>query len=222
MQARFNKFSPENIVLGSGTGIFFNWTHGEDKMLDVGATQGDLSFTYTPSLEPIKARGVRGNVKGLQYVSESETKMKAGYLEWIRKDLIQHFLLNAQITEYTHDGSEEGKAKGKGVIIRGNEDLMNNCGKDAYIDDITVIGRSNDGNVYRITMFNALPTSGFEAVFGETEVAPEVEFTGHNDPNDPMTPPFEIEIFEPDGKCAPDFEKPNEARVFIDSDKLED
>jgi len=221
MIAQFNKFTPENIVLGSGTGIFFNWKQGEEKMIDVGATQGDLSFTYAPSLEAIKARGVRGKVKGLQYVSESETKMKAGFLEWIRKDLIKHFLLNAQVSEYTQDGTDSGKVKGKGVIIRGNENLMNACGDDVYIDDITVIGRSNDGNVYRITMFNALPTSGFEAVFSEAEVAPEVEFTGHNDPHDPMTPPFEIEIFEPDGKCGPNFEK-NQARVFLDAEKIEE
>ncbi|MDY7308850.1 hypothetical protein ROO83_18685, partial [Acinetobacter baumannii] len=116
-------------------------------MIDVGATQGDLSFNYTPSLEPIKARGVRGKVKGLQYVSESETKMKASFLEWIRKDLIKHFLLNAQVSEYTQDGTDSGKVKGKGVIIRGNENLMNACGDDVYIDDITVIGRSNNGNI---------------------------------------------------------------------------
>ncbi|MEK4913402.1 hypothetical protein [Bacillus sp. FSL E2-8887] len=208
--------------MGSGTAIFFNWKQGEDKMIDVGATQGDLTFNYTPSLEAIKARGVRGKVKGLQYVSESETKMKAGFLEWIRKDLIKHFLLNANITEYTHDGKEPGTVAGKGVIIRGNENLMNACGDDVYIDDITVIGQGNDGNVYRITIFNALPTSGFEAVFSEAEVATEVEFTGHNDPHDPMTPPFEIEIFEPANKCNAEFSAVNEGRVFLDAEKIEE
>lgn len=195
-----NKFSPEKIVLGAGTAIFFNWTKGEEEMIDVGATQGDCTFTYAPTLESIKPRGVRGNVKGLQYVSESETKIKAAFLEFLDPDTLKHLLLNAKVTKYENDGAN-GKIKGKGAIIRANESLIDCCGGDPYLEDITIIGQNNNCDTYRITVYNALPSSGIEAVFSDAEVAPEVEFTGYNDRNDPMTPPFEIEIFSPEQKC---------------------
>lgn len=195
-----NKFSPEKIVLGAGTAIFFNWTKGEEEMIDVGATQGDCTFSYVPEFENIKPRGVRGNVKGLTYVTGSESKIKASFLEWLDPETIKNFLLNATVTKYTNDGSD-GKIAGKGAIIRANESLIDCCGGDVYIDDVTIIGQTNGCDTYRITLFNTLPTSGLEAVFGDAEVPAEVEFTGYNDPQDPMTPPFEIEFFTPDQKC---------------------
>ncbi|MDA1777453.1 Ig-like domain-containing protein [Bacillus cereus group sp. BY9-3LC] len=213
-----NKFNPEKIVLGAGTAIFFNWTKGEKEMIDVGATQGDCTFSYTPEFENIKPRGVRGNVKGLVYVTGSETKIKASFLEWLDPETIKHFLLNANVVKYTNDGSDPEKPAGKGAIIRANESLIDCCGTDAYIDDITIIGQTNGCDMYRITLFNALPTSGIEGVFGDAEVAAEVEFTGYNDPQDPMTPPFEIEFFSPDQKCPiepPEKEKSAKPEVDV-------
>ncbi|WP_261797453.1 hypothetical protein [Bacillus sp. COPE52] len=219
MKLLTNKFQPEKIVLGSGASVFLNWTKGDEGIIDVGVTQGDVAFTYAPTLEPIKARGVRGNVKGLQYVTESETKVKAAFLQWLDKDLITNFLLNAKVIEVKRDGTSEG-GKGTSHIIRGNEDLIGACGDDPYIDDITIIGRNNAGELYRITVFNALPTSGFEAIFADTEVATEVEFTGHNDPNDPMTPPFEIEIFTPEDACNGVPETTRYVEPIIDAKKI--
>ncbi|WP_242145903.1 MULTISPECIES: hypothetical protein [unclassified Bacillus cereus group] len=200
MKVLANKPNPENIVLGPGAAIFINWTKGEKNMIDVGATQGDLTFTYAPEFENIKIRGKRNKVKGLTYVPGSETKIKASYLEFLNKEILQKLLLNAKVQEYTKDG-KNGEPKGKSVIIRANESLLDYCGSSPYLDDVTVIGTKNNGDIYRITVFNALPISGLEAVFGDAEVAPEVEFEGYNNPEDQMTPPFEIEIFEPAQVC---------------------
>lgn len=202
MKLLTNKVNPEKIVLGPGAAIFFNWTQGEDKMIDVGATQGDVTFTYTPEFENIKIRGTRGKVKGLTYVSDSESKIKGSFLEFLDPKVIKNFLLNATVKEYTKDGTgSDGSPKGKGVIVRANESLIDFCGGEVYLDDVTIIGQKNNGDIYRITLFNALPTSGLEAVFGDAEVAAEVEFEGYNDPKDPMKAPFEIDIFEPEQKC---------------------
>lgn len=222
MKPLINKFNPEKIVLGAGTALFFNWTLGEEKMIDVGATQGDCTFSYVPEFENIKPRGVRGNVKGLTYVTGSESKVKASFLEFLDPDLIKNFLLNATVTKYENDGSD-GKVKGKGAIIRANESLIDCCGGDPYLTDITIIGQNNNCETYRITLFNALPTSGLEVVFGDAEVAAEVEFTGYNDPQDPMTPPFEIEIFSPEEKCpVKPPEKEKSAKPEVDVPTVDD
>lgn len=200
MKLLTNKVNPEKIVLGPGAAIFFNWTQGEEKMIDVGATQGDVTFTYVPELENIKIRGKRGKAKGLAYVTDSETKIKGLFLEFLDADVIKNFLLNATVKEYTKDGTTQ-EPKGKGYVIRANESLIDYCGGTPYLDDVTIIGQKNNGDIYRITVFNALPTSGLEAVFGEAEVAAEVEFEGYTDDKDPMLAPFEIDIFVPEQKC---------------------
>lgn len=147
----------------------------------IGATSGGGSFAATPTIRRIEVDGVKGAVKGGETIDEWVVTLTANVKE-ITAETFKMSLAAADTSEAT------APANYTQITARGEIKM------EDYMDNVTWVGRlsgSNDPVI--IVVKGALCTNGLTITFADkTEGVIPVTVTGHYDPADLETPPFDI------------------------------
>lgn len=147
----------------------------------LGATSGGGSFSAVPSIRRIEVDGVKGAAKGMESIDEWVVTLTANVKE-ITAEAIKVALAAAK-SEAVDTPSGYTKISGKNEIAL-----------DDYLDNVTWVGRlsgSNDPVI--IVVKGALCTNGLTISFADkSEGLIPITVTGHYDPSDLETPPFDI------------------------------
>ena len=147
----------------------------------IGATQGGGSFSAVPTVRRIEIDGVKGAAKGLEALDEWVVTITANVKE-VSADAIA--LALASSTSAPAD-QPEGYTK---ITANNAIDL------DDYLENIAWIGRlSGSDKPVIIVVKNALNTNGLSLTMADkAEGVIALTFTGHYDPTELDSPPFEI------------------------------
>ncbi|EEM58647.1 hypothetical protein BK764_00325 [Bacillus thuringiensis serovar israelensis] len=177
---------PENVLFGDWGAFFFNY--GETDELPVGATQGGGSFKYEPEFKEIEYDGSPGDTMGMKRITKSKTQISFKTLEFLDKDKIKNFIAGLKVSEETV--TKDGKTI-KYDVIEATERLT----KDSYLKNVAWVGETLGGDIVEIIVYNALSDGSLELGFeNESEVVPEVIFTGHRDPENIRKVPWKKRI----------------------------
>lgn len=147
----------------------------------IGATQGGGSFSAVPKVRRIEIDGVKGAAKGLEALDEWVVTITANVKE-VSADAIALALASS-----TSAPAEQPEGYTK---ISANNDIA----LDDYLDNIAWIGRlSGSQTPVIIVVKNALNTNGLSLTMADkAEGVIALTFTGHYDPENLDSPPFEI------------------------------
>lgn len=183
--------TPKNLQLDAGA-FFKNYdvsgdTYDTAKATKlIGATAGGGSFAAVPTIRRIEIDGVKGDTKGFKTIDEWQVTMTANV-----KEMTANFLKMALATGTSTDVKSPSTASANNYdkIVAGNE-----IADADYITNITWIGRiSGNSKPMIIVLKNALSTNGVTLTTQDkSEGVVTVTFTGHYDPADLDTVPFEI------------------------------
>lgn len=147
----------------------------------LGATSGGGSFSAVPTVRRIEVDGVKGAAKGMEAIDEWVVTLTANVKE-VTADVIKTALGAA---ETAAADAPAGYTK----ITAKNEISL-----EDYLDNMTWVGRlsgSNDPVI--IVVKNALSTNGLTISFADkSEGLIPITVTGHYDPENLASPPFEI------------------------------
>ncbi len=148
----------------------------------IGATQGGGSFSAVPTIRRIEIDGVKGAAKGLEALDEWVVTITANVKE-ISAEAIS--LALASSTSTPTESAPQGYTK----ITANNEIKPEN-----YLDNIAWIGKlSGSDKPVIILVKNALCTNGLSLTMADkAEGVVALTFTGHYDPAELDSPPFEI------------------------------
>ena len=148
----------------------------------IGATQGGGSFSAVPTVRRIEIDGVKGAAKGLEALDEWAVTITANVKE-ISAESIALALASSKAAPT--EAAPEGYTK----ITANNEIALTD-----YLDNIAWIGRlSGSSKPVIILVKNALCTNGLSLTMADkAEGVIALTFTGHYDPEELDTPPFEI------------------------------
>lgn len=148
----------------------------------IGATQGGGSFSAVPTVRRIEIDGVKGAAKGLEALDEWVVTITANVKE-VTAESIALALASAKTAP------TEGAPTGYTRITANNA-----IGLEDYLENITWVGRlSGSADPVIIVVKNALCTNGLSLTMADkNEGVIALTFTGHYDPEDLDTPPFEI------------------------------
>jgi hypothetical protein len=169
-----------NVVLGEGA-FYINYdssaTPPAGTNVLVGATRGG-NFVYEPEFKDIEFDGRRGAVKGFKRVIGWNVQLTVNTLEIANSETVTDLYATLQ----KDDTGTDVKVTAKKQI----DDTD-------YLNNVTFVGENAKGQPVIITVLNALGDGNLElALEDKEEVVPEVQFTGHADPADIATPPFEL------------------------------
>lgn len=147
----------------------------------IGATQGGGSFSAVPTVRRIEIDGVKGAAKGLEALDEWVVTITANVKE-VSADAIALALASS-----TSAPAEQPEGYTK---ISAN----NAIALDDYLDNIAWIGRlSGSQTPVIIVVKNALNTNGLSLTMADkAEGVIALTFTGHYDPENLDSPPFDI------------------------------
>lgn len=152
----------------------------------IGATAGGGSFSAVPTIRRVEVDGVKGATKGFEALDEWVVTMTANVKE-ITAEALQLALATGTSTATKSPSSAGSNNYNK--ITAANELADAN-----YIDNITWIGRLSGSELpVIIVMKNALCTNGLTLTTADkAEGVIALTLTGHYDPSDLDTVPFEI------------------------------
>ena len=147
----------------------------------LGATSGGGSFSAVPSIRRIEVDGIKGAAKGMEAIDEWVVTLTANVKE-ITADAIKLALAAAK--------SEAAAAPANYTKISGKNEIA----LEDYLDNVTWVGRlSGSSDPVIIVVKNALCTNGLTISFADkSEGLIPITVTGHYDPSDLGTPPFDI------------------------------
>lgn len=147
----------------------------------IGATQGGGSFSAVPTVRRIEIDGVKGAAKGLEALDEWVVTITANVKE------VSAEAIALALASSTSAPAEQPEGYTK--ITANNEIAL-----DDYLDNIAWIGRlSGSQKPVIIVVKNALNTNGLSLTMADkAEGVIALTFTGHYDPENLDTPPFEI------------------------------
>lgn len=182
----FTQTTPKHFQLDAGA-FLKNYDVAKDtwdtakgtKLL--GATEGGGSFSATPTIRNIAVDGVKGAAKGLEAIDE-----------WV-------VTLTANVKEITAENIKLGLAAADTSTVENPAGYTKITGRseikiEDYMDNVTWVGRlSGSGDPVIIVVKGALCLSGLTITFADkAEGKIPITVTGHYDPADLETPPFEI------------------------------
>ena len=152
----------------------------------IGATAGGGSFSAVPTIRRIEVDGVKGATKGFEALDEWVVTMTANVKE-ITADTIKMALAT---------GSYAG-AKSPSSVTANNYNKVtasNSIADSDYLTNITWVGTLSGSTLpVIIVLKNALCTNGLTLTTADkAEGVIAMTFTGHYDPSDLDTVPFEI------------------------------
>lgn len=147
----------------------------------IGATQGGGSFSAVPTIRRIEIDGVKGAAKGLEALDEWVVTITANVKE-VSAETIS-LALAASTTTPSETPADYSKITAKNEIALDN-----------YLKNIAWIGRlSGSATPVIIVVKNALCTNGLSLTMADkAEGVIALTFTGHYDPEELDSPPFEI------------------------------
>lgn len=182
----FNANTAKRLLLDAGAFVknFEPETDTWDTIKDtkvIGATQGGGSFSAVPTVRRIEIDGVKGAAKGLEALDEWVVTLTANIKE-ISAEALALALGSAKSADAV---TPEGYSK-----ITANNAIT----VDDYLDNITWIGKlSGSDKPVIILVKNALCTNGLSLTMADkAEGVLALTFTGHYDPSELDSPPFEI------------------------------
>lgn len=148
----------------------------------IGATQGGGSFSAVPTVRRIEIDGVKGAAKGLEALDEWVVTITANVKE-VTAESIALALASANVA--ATDSAPTGYTK---ITANNSIDL------EDYLENITWVGRlSGSSDPVIIVVKNALCTNGLSLTMADkAEGVIVLTFTGHYNPEELDTPPFEI------------------------------
>lgn len=152
----------------------------------IGATAGGGSFAAVPTIRRIEVDGVKGATKGFEALDEWVVTMTANM-----KELDAEVLKMALAT-----GSSTDVKSPSGVTSNNYKKIVasNEIQSSDYISNITWVGRLSGSSLpIIIVLKNALCTNGLSLTTQDkAEGIVTLTLTGHYDPSNLDTPPFEI------------------------------
>lgn len=167
--------TPDHLLIDAGA-LYKNYGVTGEAL--IGATAGGNQFDIVIKTRQVKVDGVKGNAKGLEFITDVEVTLKTNLLE-ITTDILKMALI--------------GKVDSTGIdydVITGKTTIDDTD----YLDNVALVGRiSGSQKPVVIILKNALSTEGlkFKTEDDKDNVLP-VTFTGHIDPNFPEILPYEI------------------------------
>lgn len=182
----FNANTAKKLLLDAGAFVkdFEPATDTWDTIKDtkvIGATQGGGSFSAVPTIRRIEIDGVKGAAKGLEALDEWVVTITANVKE-VSADTLTLALAGAK--------SEDAETpEGYKKITAKNEIALTD-----YLTNIAWIGKlSGSDKPVIIVVKNALCTNGLSLTMADkAEGVIALTFTGHYDPAELDSPPFEI------------------------------
>lgn len=182
----FNANTAKKLLLDAGAFVkdFEPATDTWDTIKDtkvIGATQGGGSFSAVPTIRRIEIDGVKGAAKGLEALDEWVVTITANVKE-VSADTLTLALAGAK--------SEDAETpEGYKKITAKNEIALTD-----YLTNIAWIGKlSGSDKPVIIVVKNALCTNGLSLTMADkAEGVITLTFTGHYDPAELDSPPFEI------------------------------
>lgn len=179
---------PENILFGDWGAFYFNY--GETTELLVGATQGGGSFKYEPEFKEIDYDGSPGSTKGMKRITKSLTQISFKALEFMDKEKVKSYIAGLKVSEETV--MKNGKSI-KYDVITPTEKISS----ESYLKNVAWVGENLGGDVVEIIVENAMSDGSLELSFeNESEVVPEITFTGHRDPSNIRKVPWKMRILK--------------------------
>lgn len=182
----FNSETAKKLLLDAGAFVrdFEPATDTWDTVKDtkvIGATQGGGSFSAVPTIRRIEIDGVKGAAKGLEALDEWVVTITANVKE-ISAEAIALALASSK-------NEAAGTPTGYNKITANNEIKLTD-----YLSNITWIGKlSGSDTPVIIVVKNALCTNGLSLTMADkAEGVIALTFTGHYDPSELDSPPFEI------------------------------
>lgn len=182
----FNANTAKKLLLDAGAFVkgYDPSTDTWDTIKDtkvIGATQGGGSFSAVPTVRRIEIDGVKGAAKGLEALDEWVVTITANVKEVSAESIA------LALASSTSAPAEQPSGYTK--ITANNEIKL-----DDYLENITWIGRlSGSQTPVIIVVKNALNTNGLSLTMADkSEGVIALTFTGHYDPAELDTPPFEI------------------------------
>jgi hypothetical protein len=162
--------------------VYFNYgIAGTERK--AGATRGGNSFVVEQDIKEVEMDGAKGPVKGARRVIESRARITANLIE-MTADNFKKALAGADSAAYPDDLAKTHDS------IRRTREIT-----DAdYIENIALVGNISGTNTPIILIIeNALADGNLELSTEDKEEAGlEIQFTGHYDPADLDTEPWEI------------------------------
>lgn len=147
----------------------------------IGATQGGGSFSAVPTIRRIEIDGVKGAAKGLEALDEWVVTITAN----VKEVSAEALALALASSTNAPAGTPEGYNK---IAANNSIELTD------YLENITWIGKlSGSDQPVIILVKNALCTNGLSLTMADkAEGVIALTFTGHYDPSELDSPPFEI------------------------------
>lgn len=185
-----NANTAKNILLDTGA-FFVNFDVATDTAETatakcLGATSGGGEFVATPSIRSIEVDGVKGKVKGLDFLESWTVTMKANVLE-LRKDVLKNALLATTSTTETVNTKNYTKIVGK-----------NSIEETDYIGNITYIGNLvGSTEPIIIQIYNALSADGLTLTPSDDDNIVELSFEARYSVDNLNVAPFAIYYPEP-------------------------
>ncbi|AJA48486.1 hypothetical protein CPAST_c24160 [Clostridium pasteurianum DSM 525 = ATCC 6013] len=173
----YTSTTPDHLLIDSGA-LYKNYGIDTKEEL-IGATSGGNEFDITVKTRQVKCDGIKGNAKGLEFITDVEVTLKTNMLE-VRSDILVIALM-AQVDSVANPDYD---------IITGKTYIADTD----YLDNIALVGKlSGSQKPVVIILKNALSTDGikFKTEDDKDNVLP-VTFTGHIDPTTPDILPYEI------------------------------
>lgn len=152
----------------------------------IGATAGGGSFSAVPTIRRVEVDGVKGATKGFEALDEWVVTMTANVKE-ITAEAIQLALANGTSTAVKSPGTEVSNNYNK---VTASNDLADSN----YLTNLTWVGKLSGSSLpVIIVLKNALCTNGLTLTTADkAEGVVAMTFTGHYDPANLDTVPFEI------------------------------
>lgn len=147
----------------------------------IGATQGGGSFSAVPTIRRIEIDGVKGAAKGLEALDEWVVTITAN----VKEVSAEALAIALASSTNTAAGTPEGYIK---IAANNSIELTD------YLENITWIGKlSGSDQPVIILVKNVLCTNGLSLTMADkAEGVIALTFTGHYDPSELDSPPFEI------------------------------
>lgn len=172
----FTPNTPDNLIVDAGA-LYVNYGLPTERLL--GATSGGNTFTVKANPRQVKVDGIKGNAKGLEFVTDTLVTLLTNLLE-ISSDSLGTLLR----------GDVDKDSDSNYDIVTGRTTISDSD----YLKNIALVGKISGSNKpCIIILYNALSTDGLKWVTkDDTDNVIQCTFTAYIDPNTPDVLPFKI------------------------------
>jgi hypothetical protein len=171
----------ERFVIDSGA-VYKNYVDGSNPGVLLGATRGGNTFTVEQEIKDMAVDGARGPVKGGRRITNVVPRIVANFIEFSREIIIRA-LPGSDYADYPEGSATHDQITRALQISTGD-----------HCTNIAIVGEVSGSSQPIVCIVNNPICDGNFGI-SETdkeEAALQVQFTGHFDPSDLDTEPWEI------------------------------